>query len=70
VEGRLPKANRRTLQRDLKDLVKRRIVKSSGAARTVRYQLKIKGLATNRDTDRDRIATRIVTSTDMSRWTS
>jgi Fic family protein len=57
VEGRLPKANRRTLQRDLQDLVKRRIVASSGAARTVRYQLKIKGLATNRD----RIATRIAT---------
>ena len=57
VEGRLPKANRRTLQRDLQDLVKRRIVKSSGAARAVRYQLKIKGLAA----DRDRIATRIAT---------
>jgi Fic family protein len=58
VEGRLPKANRRTLQRDLQHLVRRRIVKSSGAARTVRYQLKIKGLATNRD----RIATRIATT--------
>jgi Fic family protein len=57
VEGRLPKANRRTLQRDLQDLVKRRIVKSSGSARAVRYQLKIKELAT----DRDRIATPIAT---------
>jgi len=57
VEGRLPKTNRRTLQRDLQDLVERRIVKSFGAARTVRYQLKIKGLTKNRD----RIATRIAT---------
>ena len=36
--------NRRTLQRDLRDLVHQGIVKSIGAARAVRYVLQIKGL--------------------------
>jgi len=40
----LPEANRRTLQRDLRDLVERRILKTSGAARAAVYSLKIKGL--------------------------
>jgi hypothetical protein len=44
VDQRFPRVNRRTLQRDLRDLIKRRVVKSAGAARAVRYRLKIKGL--------------------------
>jgi Fic family protein len=36
--------NRRTLQRDLRDLVQQGVVKSIGAARAVRYVLQIKGL--------------------------
>jgi Fic family protein len=39
-----PDVNRRTLQRDLEDLVSRRVLKVSGAARAVRYLLQIKGL--------------------------
>lgn len=44
VDMLLPKTNRRTLQRDLQDLIKRGVVKSSGAARATRYHLKIKAL--------------------------
>ena len=36
--------NRRTLQRDLRDLVRQEVIKSIGAARSVRYILQIKGL--------------------------
>src|SRR5262245_41427938 len=39
-----PCVNRRTLQRDLRDLVQQGVVKSIGAARAVRYVLQIKGL--------------------------
>ena len=39
-----PGVNRRTLQRDLRDLVQQGVVKSIVAARTVRYVLQIKGL--------------------------
>ena len=39
-----PNVNRRTLQRDLRDLVQQGVVKSIGAARAVKYLLKIKGL--------------------------
>jgi Fic family protein len=44
LEALLPGVNRRTLQRDLQDLVQRGVAKSSGAARAARYSLKIKGL--------------------------
>ena len=44
LEGLCPGVNRRTLQRDLRDLVHQGIVKSIGAARAVRYVLQIKGL--------------------------
>jgi len=44
VEELCPGVNRRTLQRDLQGLIKRGVAKSSGAARAVRYTLKIKGL--------------------------
>ena len=44
VEGLCPGVNRRTLQRDLQGLIKRGVAKSTGAARAVRYRLKIKGL--------------------------
>lgn len=43
-EAACPDVNRRTLQRDLEDLVSRRVLKMSGAARAVRYRLGIKGL--------------------------
>ena len=39
-----PGVNRRTLQRDLRALVQHGVAKTAGAARTVRYTLKIKGL--------------------------
>ena len=44
LEELCPGVNRRTLQRDLRDLVQQGVVKSIGAARSVRYLLKIKGL--------------------------
>lgn len=44
LEGVCPGVNRRTLQRDLENLTKRGVAKSTGAARAVRYKLKIKGL--------------------------
>jgi DNA-binding HxlR family transcriptional regulator len=44
LEGLCPGVNRRTLQRDLQGLIKRGVAKSTGAARAVRYKLKIKGL--------------------------
>jgi Fic family protein len=44
LERLCPEANRRTLQRDLQALVEKRILKSQGAARAVRYRLGIKGL--------------------------
>jgi Fic family protein len=43
-EALCPEVNRRTLQRDLEDLVARRVLRMSGAARAVRYRLGIKGL--------------------------
>ncbi len=39
-----PGANRRTLQRDIKALLEKGVLKMEGAARAVRYKLKIKGL--------------------------
>jgi Fic family protein len=44
LEALCPGVNRRTLQRDLQGLIKRGVAKSTGAARAVRYRLKIKGL--------------------------
>ena len=44
LEGLCPGVNRRTLQRDLQGLIKRGVAKSTGAARAVRYTLKINGL--------------------------
>ncbi len=44
LEELCPGVNRRTLQRDLLGLMKRGVAKSTGAARAVRYTLKIKGL--------------------------
>ena len=44
LEEFCPGVNRRTLQRDLQGLIKRGVAKSTGAARAVRYTLKIKGL--------------------------
>jgi Fic family protein len=44
LEDLCPGVNRRTLQRDLQGLIKRGVAKSTGAARAVRYKLKIKGL--------------------------
>ena len=44
VAGLCPGVNRRTLQRDLEGLMTRGVVKSTGAARAVRYRFKIKGL--------------------------
>jgi DNA-binding HxlR family transcriptional regulator len=44
LEALCPGVNRRTLQRDLRDLVQKGVVKSIGAARAVRYVLQIKGL--------------------------
>jgi Fic family protein len=39
-----PATNRRTLQRDIKALVEKGVLKQAGSARAVRYKLKIKGL--------------------------
>ena len=36
--------NRRTLQRDIKALIEKGVLKMEGAARSARYTLKIKGL--------------------------
>ena len=44
LEELCPGVNRRTLQRDLQELIKRGVAMSTGAARAVRYTLKIKGL--------------------------
>ena len=44
LEELCPGVNRRTLQRDLQGLIRRGVAKSTGAARAVRYTLKIKGL--------------------------
>jgi Fic family protein len=44
LEVLCPGVNRRTLQRDLRDLVEQGVVKSIGAARAVRYVLQISGL--------------------------
>jgi Fic family protein len=44
LEELCPGVNRQTLQRDLQGLIKRGVAKSTGAARAVRYTLKIKGL--------------------------
>ena len=44
LEVLCPDVNRRTLQRDLRDLVQQGVIQSIGAARSVRYLLKIKGL--------------------------
>ncbi|MSS73084.1 MAG: Fic family protein [Candidatus Latescibacteria bacterium] len=44
LEALCPGVNRRTLQRDLRGLVERGVVKSLGAARAVRYKLKTKDL--------------------------
>ena len=38
-----PKVNRRTLQRDLRDLVDKGVLKIKGAARAVAYALRING---------------------------
>jgi DNA-binding HxlR family transcriptional regulator len=39
-----PKVNRRTLQRDLRGMLGKGILKAKGAARAVEYALRIKGL--------------------------
>ena len=39
-----PGTNRRTLQRDIKALIEKGVLKMEGAARAVCYKLKIKGL--------------------------
>ncbi len=44
LEGLCPGVNRRTLQRDLRGLVERGVLKASGAARAASYRLRIKGL--------------------------
>ena len=44
LEKLLPRVNRRTLQRDLQGLIQRKIAKAVGAARGVRYRLRVKGL--------------------------
>jgi len=44
LEVLCPGVNRRTLQRDLRDLVPQGVVKSIGAARAVRYVLQSRGL--------------------------
>ena len=44
LEPLCPGTHRRTLQRDLKGLVERRLVKAVGAGRAARYRLQIKGL--------------------------
>jgi Fic family protein len=44
LERLCPGVNRRTLQRDLRNLVQQGVIQSIGAARSVRYYLKIRGL--------------------------
>lgn len=44
LEALCPGVNRRTLQRDLQGLVQQGVAKTVGAARAVRYKLRIKGL--------------------------
>jgi Fic family protein len=44
LEKLCPKVHRRTLQRDLRELVEKRVLKTAGGARAVRYHLRIKGL--------------------------
>ncbi|MFI5197891.1 MAG: Fic family protein [Thermoanaerobaculia bacterium] len=44
LEALCPGVHRRTLQRDLRQLVEKRVLKSSGAGRAVRYRLALKGL--------------------------
>lgn len=44
LERLCPGVNRRTLQRDLQALVERRLLKTTGAARAVRYRLHIEDL--------------------------
>ena len=44
LEVLYPGVHRRTLQRDLRDLVQQGVIKSIGAARSVKYSLQIKGL--------------------------
>jgi DNA-binding HxlR family transcriptional regulator len=44
LEVLCPGVNRRTLQRDLQSLVQQGVVKPVGAARAIRYKLRIKGL--------------------------
>jgi Fic family protein len=44
LERICPGVNRRTLQRDLQGLVQRGVARTTGAARAVRYRLRIKGL--------------------------
>lgn len=39
-----PGTNRRTLQRDIKGLLEKGVLKAEGSARAVRYKLNIKGL--------------------------
>jgi Fic family protein len=43
-EQLIPGTNRRTLQRDIKGLVEKGVVKAEGSARSAHYRLKIKGL--------------------------
>lgn len=42
LEALFPSFNRRTVQRDLQDLIQRGVAKQSGAARAARYSLRIK----------------------------
>ena len=49
LESLCPGVNRRTLQRDLQSLVERGVLKSSGAARLVKYRLKIMSVVTKID---------------------
>ncbi len=44
LEALCPGMNRRTLHRDLQGLVQQGVAKAAGAASTVRYKLRIKGL--------------------------
>lgn len=44
LEALCPGVTRRSLQRDLKDLIDKRVLQSHGEARAIRYSLQIKGL--------------------------
>jgi len=44
MEAFCPGVTRRSLQRDLKDLIDKQILQSHGEARAIRYSLQIKGL--------------------------